>query len=296
MRSRARVDAGARLGQTQLHGGELGHAAAAAGDRAAGGALARHGKEVGERALGHAEHRRHDRDRQHGEERLPIKLVWVVAHPRGGRIGELGEGEHAMGGNEGVASDDVLAAGAREPHRVPIVVDGAVGGAQQEKSRRRSSIRLRDHAAEELPLRVVATAAEASNAGEPIAAIGGDGAGDRRISAGGERGAVLPDLVLRRFGEAGDEPLVRGEEPIDPAGRAAAAGNGGDDLRENIEAVFESAISAWLHDAKKVGLPHALDHVLADAALGFGLLRPLAGQLGDRARAPADREYWRPRT
>src|SRR5262249_58785834 len=34
-----------------------------------------------------------------------------------------------------------------------------------------------------------------------------------------------------------------------------------------------------------VGLPHALDHVLADAALGFGPLCPLAGQLGDRARA-----------
>src|SRR5262249_61103897 len=85
---------------------------------------------------------------------------------------------------------------------------GAVGGAQQEKSRRRRSIRLRDHAAEELPLRVVATAAEACNAGEPIAAIGGDGAGDRRIGAGGERVAGVPELVLRRFGEAGDEPLV----------------------------------------------------------------------------------------
>src|SRR5262249_48921065 len=170
-----------------------------------------------------------------------------------------------MGGNEGVASDDVLAAGARKPHRVPIVVDGAVGGTQQEKSRRRSSIRLRDHAAEELPLRVVATAAETPHAGEPITAIGGDGAGDRRkgggggggdrrMGAGGERGAVLPDLVLRRFGEAGDEPLVRGEQPIDPAARPAATGNDSDDLRENIESVFESAISARLHDAKKVGL------------------------------------------
>src|SRR5262249_52023467 len=93
------------------------------------------------------------------------------------------------------------------------------------------------------------------------------------------------DLVLRRFGEAGDEPLVRGEEPIDPAGRAAAAGNGGGDLRENIEAVFESAISARLHDAKKGGLPHALDPALAAAALGCGPWAPLAGPLGGRARA-----------
>jgi len=30
-------------------------------------------------------------------------------------------------------------------------------------------------------------------------------------------------------------------------------------------------------------LPHALDHVVADAALGFGLLRPLTGDLRDRA-------------
>src|SRR5262249_57539278 len=114
---------------------------------------------------------------------------------------------------------------------------------------------------------------------------------------GGGRGeGVREGWVGRGLGEGGGWRRVGGGEPIAPAGGAAAAGNGGDDLRENIEAVFESAISAWLHDAKKVGLPHALDHVLADAALGFGLLRPLAGQLGDRARAPADREYWRPRT
>ena len=63
-----RIDRGARLGDPQLHGGELGHAAVAAGHRTAGGAYARHRQEIGEGAFRHAEHRRHDGDRQHGEE------------------------------------------------------------------------------------------------------------------------------------------------------------------------------------------------------------------------------------
>jgi hypothetical protein len=32
-------------------------------------------------------------------------------------------------------------------------------------------------------------------------------------------------------------------------------------------------------------LPHALDHVVADAAIGFGLLRVFARKLGNRAGA-----------
>jgi len=40
-----------------------------------------------------------------------------------------------------------------------------------------------------------------------------------------------------------------------------------------------------LHDAEQVGLPHALDYVVADAAIGLGLLRPFARKLGDRAGA-----------
>src|SRR5262245_18704776 len=62
-----RVDQAARLGDAQLHGCELCHAAVAAGDRTAGGAHAGHGEEIGKRALRHAEHRRHDGDRQHRE-------------------------------------------------------------------------------------------------------------------------------------------------------------------------------------------------------------------------------------
>src|SRR5215471_17457588 len=67
--------------------------------------------------------------------------------------------------------------------------------------------------------------------GEPIAAVNRHRLADRRIGPGGERAAVLPDFVLRCFREAGDEPLVRGEQTVNPAGRAASARNGGNDLR-----------------------------------------------------------------
>ncbi len=156
------VDAGGCFGDPQLHGGELGHAAVAAGDRPERGAHLGHVEEMRECALCHAQHRRHDGDRQHGEERLPIDRVAIVAHARRGGVGKLGKGEHAMGGNEHVPGDDGLAAGAGEPHRVPVVVDRAVGGRQQEESRLRRRSRLRNHAADELPLRIVAAAAEAT--------------------------------------------------------------------------------------------------------------------------------------
>src|SRR5262249_48180241 len=92
--------------------------------------------------------------------------------------------------------------------------------------------------AEELPRRVAAAPAKPPDAGEPIAAVNRHRLADRRIGPGGERAAVLPDFVLRCFREAGDEPLVRGEQTVNPAGRAASARNGGNDLREHVEAVL----------------------------------------------------------
>jgi hypothetical protein len=249
------------------------------------GAHACHREKIGERAFRHPQHRRHDGDRQHGEKRLPIKRVGIGAHAGGGGIGKLGEGQRAMGGDEHVPRDDVLAAGAREPHGVPVVVDDAIGAAQKEKSGLRGCAGLRDHAAEQLPLRIVAAAAKAPRAGEPIAAVHRHRLADRRIGPGGERGALLPDLVLRRFREAGDEPLVRGEQGVNPAGRAASARNRGNDLREHVEAMLEPAVGPRLHDAEQVRLPHAFDHVVADAAIGFGLLRALARKRADAARS-----------
>ena len=79
--------------------------------------------------------------------------------------------------------------------------------------------------------------------------------------------------------------LVRGEQRVNPAGRAAPARNGGDDLREHVEAMLEPAVGPRLHDAQQVRLPHALDHVVADAAIGFGLLRALARKRADGARS-----------
>jgi hypothetical protein len=77
---------------------------------------------------------------------------------------------------------------------------------------------------------------------------------------------------------------VRGEQGVNPAGRAASARNRGNDLREHVEAMLEPAVGPRLHDAEQVRLPHAFDHVVADAAVGFGLLRARARKLGDGAR------------
>jgi hypothetical protein len=201
-------------------------------------------------AFRHAEHRRHDGDRQHCEEGLSIKRIGVGAHAGSGGIGKFGEGERAMGRNECVPSNDILAARPGQSHGVPIVLDDAIVTAQQEKPGRRRSVRLRDHAAEKLPLGIVAAAAETPNAGQSIAPIRGDGASDRRIGAGGKRGGVLPHLVLRRLRETGKEPLMRGEQRIDPSGRAAPARNRRDDLSEHLEPMLESAVSAGLHDTE----------------------------------------------
>ena len=61
------------------------------------------------------------------------------------------------------------------------------------------------------------------------------------------------------------------QESKNPAGRAAAASDGRHQLGENVEAVFVAAVSPRLHDAEKIGLPHARDHLLGNPALGLGL-------------------------
>ncbi len=78
---------------------------------------------------------------------------------------------------------------------------------------------------------------------------------------------------------------MRGEERIDPPRRAAPARNRGDNLRKYLEPMLEPAVSAGLHDTEQVCLPHALDHVVADPAVGLGLLRPLARNGGNGAGA-----------
>ena len=59
--------------------------------------------------------------------------------------------------------------------------------------RLRRSAWLRNHAAEELPLRIVAAAAKVSGAGEPVAAVGGDRLPDRRVGSGGDGVAMGVD-------------------------------------------------------------------------------------------------------
>jgi hypothetical protein len=77
---------------------------------------------------------------------------------------------------------------------------------------------------------------------------------------------------------------MRRQQAVDPAGRAAAGGDGRGQLGEDLEAVLEAPEGLRLHDAEQVRLPHTLDHVVADAAVGLGLLHPLAREVADGAR------------
>jgi hypothetical protein len=88
-----------------------------------------------------------------------------------------------MGGNERVAATMVLAAGAGEPIvcQLSSMVQSALRS--EKKTGLRRADRLRDHAAEELPLRVVAAAAEAAGAGQPVAAVHRHGLSDRGVAA-----------------------------------------------------------------------------------------------------------------
>ena len=281
-----RVDAGTRFGDAELDRCQLRHLAIAAGDRAAGGAHLGHVEKGRKRTFRHAEHRRHDGDRQHGEERLFVERIGARPHAGRGGGDQLGKGQRAMARHESVFGDDGFAPRSGQAHRPPVIVDSDVGGAQREKSRQRRAARLRDHAAEKLPLRVVAAAAETARAGNAIAAIDRDRLRHRRVGTGRERVTVVPDFVLCFLGEARQQPLLRSQQAIHPAGRTAAAGDHGFDLGEDVEAVFEAAISLRLHDAEQIRLPHARDHVVGDAARRFGFLRPFARD-ARRYRAPA---------
>src|ERR1700694_4675975 len=104
-----------------------------------------------------------------------------------------------MDRDKSIVGDDVLTAGTGEAHRMPVVVDGDVRGTQQKKPRLRRPARLRNHAAEELPLRVVATTTKAARTGNDIAAVHRLCPRHRRVGTGRKRAAIAPDLLLRLF-------------------------------------------------------------------------------------------------
>ena len=153
------------------------------------------------------------------------------AHAGRGGIGKLGEGERAMGGDESIAAMMFLLPVPASPMvcQLSSMMQSVVGRRKNPGFGAPSG--LRNHAAEELPLRIVAAAAEAAGARHQIAAVRRDRLRYRGVGPGGERTAVAPDLVLRRARKTRDEPLVRGQQAIDPAGRAATARDRRLDLR-----------------------------------------------------------------
>src|SRR5262249_56432921 len=108
-----------------------------------------------------------------------------------------------MIGNEEVVRHDVLAASAGEPHRVPVVVDPGILARHQKKARLcRLGVAGRwHHGGEKVPLRVVATAREAPDAGGSITAVGCPCLADRTLTSRPNGAGIGPEFLLGFFRE-----------------------------------------------------------------------------------------------
>ena len=128
---------------------------------------------------------------------------------------------------------------------MPIVVDPGILARHQKKARLRrlGPVGRRHHGGEKVPLRIVAAAGEAPDSGGPIAAVDRHRLADRRIGPRRDGAGVGPEFVLCLFGKACHEPLMHGAEAVNPGRGPAAPADRGDQFGENIEAVFETAIS-----------------------------------------------------
>src|SRR5689334_13578304 len=103
--------------------------------------------------------------------------------------------EHAMLRDEGLAHDDILAAGPRQAADEPIVLDFYVADRQQEKCAvlRPCSARGCDEGAEPGPARMVAAAGEGPFAAQHVAAIRRRrGAGRGKTGTAERIGAIAP--------------------------------------------------------------------------------------------------------
>ena len=166
------IDAGGGFAHPHLHGGEIGHAVAAAGHRAARlAALHLFDKDI-ERAARHADLRRHQTGWHHGQKRLTIDRVGIDLGA--GRIADqqLGDALDAVVRHKDVVDDEALAAGAGEPHGKPVVVDSDVAPGQEEETWHLAAVGPRHRRRHNGPVGIVAAGGEAPAAGEAIAAVG----------------------------------------------------------------------------------------------------------------------------
>src|SRR6185312_1567297 len=107
---------------------------------------------------------------KYGAERDAVQRSRVDLVARAGDLGDAGEAQRPVPGDEGALYHDVVAAGAAQADRVPHVIDGVVAGRQQERAEVHGlALVVGDDAAEQDPAGVVAAGGEAPPSIEGVA-------------------------------------------------------------------------------------------------------------------------------
>ena len=260
-------------GDTHLYGGEF-------GDRRAERLPLHHvGDDVFEQALGDAEGGGAEVERDGGHVRQAVERGDIRPAPRLPAAAGKPERNRTVSRHERPVGNDGLGPGAGEPHHPPVVVDldrAARHQAQAGFGRRAAG---REHAAEQQPARVVATARESPAAGQPPAAVG------RFVGAGGEEAGgdrrvqvVGPHLVGHARIHHPDNDRMVAVDAADPRSRGAAPGEGGDDADDRIERQFAAAEPPRLAHRVQAGRADVGHRLVGQAAQRLGL----GGALGER--------------
>src|SRR6478752_1475547 len=226
----------------------------------------------------HADDRRGDGVGEYGAERDAVQRPRVELVARAGDLGDAGDTQRPVPGDEGVVHHDVVAAGAAQPDRVPHVVDGVVAGRQQERAEVHGLARVvGDDAAEQDPAGVVAAGGEAPPSIERVPVFrflcpagGGIGGGH----PGGRVGA--PDVVLGLLREQGELPGVHADHRGDPAGGPARDVDQPDRGEERDRVRLQAARGLRLEQPEETRLFERLDRLGRDDAGVFGLLGALS--------------------
>jgi hypothetical protein len=213
--------------------------------------------------------------------------------PGAGAPRDVREAERAVGGDEGAVDDDVVAARAAQPHRVPHVVDAVVAVRQQERAEVHGPFLGVEHdAAEQHPGRVVAAGGEAPPAVQPVTSLGQVRLAGGRVAGGHAGGGVgAPDVLLGLRREQRELPGVHANDGGDPPGGTAGAGDHADGGVERDRVRLEAAEPGRLEQPEEARLLQGLDRLGRHHPRVLGLLCPLPerreklGYAGDRRRA-----------
>ena len=269
-----KFDTCCRLGNARLHRPQLSHAHAGVG----AGALAHAGGELLDCGNGRAQ--RHNRQHigKRGKGRGLEQAVVVDLGPR--RVLPGGEyfGRHAaMGRHKRVLDLDVVAAGAGEAERMPVIEAAEIGLRHQEKTPLGCAAGLVGHAAGQHPGRGIDAAGKRPLAREAVAAFHRCRLATRKREASGSQclRVTVPHIFLRAQFKLADVPRVRGEVGVDPRGRRAGLADFEHGVHQHIEAQLGAAKPHRLHQAQQPCFVQISDGLGRHAAqaLGFGSAR-----------------------